>query len=161
MKPYRTSDLHGASKNFRDLVQVVADVQEPGKYVDPTLRLVVAGSREGIPPELVYRAITVWVSKYGKPELILSGKARGVDRLGELWAKNNKVDVLPFPANWDKFGKVAGHIRNEKMAIACSHGLVIHNNSPGSLNIVMHLRKLNKPIIEVVRHANGSFDIKL
>lgn len=47
---------------------------------------------------------------------IVSGKARGADHLGELWAEESKVAVASFPADWDKHGKAAGHIRNREMA---------------------------------------------
>jgi hypothetical protein len=47
---------------------------------------------------------------------VVSGGAKGVDKLGEDWANFIKVPVKLFPAQWDKYGKVAGPMRNEKMA---------------------------------------------
>lgn len=47
---------------------------------------------------------------------VVSGTANGVDKLGEKWAYSNDVPVKRFPADWDKYGTVAGYIRNEKMA---------------------------------------------
>lgn len=47
---------------------------------------------------------------------IVSGTARGADTLGELWATRNNVKITKFPAEWDKYGKSAGYIRNELMA---------------------------------------------
>lgn len=47
---------------------------------------------------------------------IVSGKARGADSLGEKYAKEKSYSIKEFPANWDKFGKRAGYIRNEEMA---------------------------------------------
>jgi hypothetical protein len=47
---------------------------------------------------------------------ILSGKARGADLLGERYAKENLLEVLEFPADWETFGKRAGFKRNEEMA---------------------------------------------
>jgi len=44
---------------------------------------------------------------------IVSGAARGADKMGEEWAKRNKIETLIFPANWEKYGKRAGYIRNE------------------------------------------------
>lgn len=160
MKSFRASDLHGSGKNFRDLVHVLADMQEPQKYVRPDLRLVVAGSREGIPPQLVYKAIEVWISKYGKPHQILSGTQRGVDKVGEAWAKAHGIEVVPFPPNWKKYDKGAGPIRNEKMAIECSHGIVVHSGTSGSMNMAENLRKYKKPILEVVVKPDGTFDIR-
>lgn len=45
--------------------------------------------------------------------IIVSGGARGADSMGEQWAKSNSFQTLIFPANWDKYGKRAGFLRNE------------------------------------------------
>lgn len=50
------------------------------------------------------------------PTLIISGRARGVDRKGEDWAKENNVPILKMPADWQKYKKAAGPIRNTQMA---------------------------------------------
>lgn len=47
---------------------------------------------------------------------VVSGCARGVDTLGELWAIANGIPVRRFPADWTKYGKSAGFIRNQEMA---------------------------------------------
>lgn len=47
---------------------------------------------------------------------IVSGNARGADKLGERYAKEHNLPVKLFPANWDKYGKSAGYLRNQEMA---------------------------------------------
>lgn len=47
---------------------------------------------------------------------VVSGKAKGVDTLGEQWATKNGLPIEAFPANWDEYGKSAGPIRNKEMA---------------------------------------------
>lgn len=47
---------------------------------------------------------------------IVSGKARGADSLGEAFAREFDYDVVEFPADWNKYGKSAGPIRNREMA---------------------------------------------
>jgi|TARA_Y100000034_G_scaffold129685_1_gene186623 hypothetical protein len=54
---------------------------------------------------------------------VVSGTARGADRLGEKWADDNGMPIFRMPANWDQYGKAAGYIRNEEMA-KCSDALV-------------------------------------
>lgn len=49
-------------------------------------------------------------------DMVVSGRAAGVDSLGERWAENHGVSVKPFPADWDKHRKAAGPIRNRQMA---------------------------------------------
>ena len=48
---------------------------------------------------------------------VVSGVAKGVDKLGETWAKLEGIKVTPFPADWKKYGLSAGYKRNEKMAL--------------------------------------------
>lgn len=46
---------------------------------------------------------------------IVSGHCEGADQLGELYAKNHGLPCKVFPAQWKKFGKAAGPIRNSEM----------------------------------------------
>jgi len=47
---------------------------------------------------------------------VISGTAKGADTCGEQWAERKGILVKRFPADWDKFGKTAGIIRNGEMA---------------------------------------------
>jgi hypothetical protein len=47
---------------------------------------------------------------------IISGTARGADRLGEQFAEEFALLLKQFPADWNTYGKRAGYIRNEQMA---------------------------------------------
>lgn len=47
---------------------------------------------------------------------IVSGGAKGIDSLGERWAKNNDIPIKRFVADWEQYGKAAGPIRNTLMA---------------------------------------------
>lgn len=49
--------------------------------------------------------------------IIVSGTAKGADKLGERYAQNKGFKIAQFPADWDKFGKSAGYKRNEQMAL--------------------------------------------
>ena len=47
---------------------------------------------------------------------VVSGKAAGADRLGEMYAKDFKKELAEFPADWATHGKKAGILRNIQMA---------------------------------------------
>jgi len=47
---------------------------------------------------------------------VISGTAAGVDVHGERWAEEQGIPVEKYPADWNKHGKSAGHIRNAEMA---------------------------------------------
>lgn len=46
---------------------------------------------------------------------IISGGARGVDSLAERYARERNYGLKIFPADWDRYGKQAGYIRNDEM----------------------------------------------
>ena len=48
---------------------------------------------------------------------IVSGGAKGADSLGERYAREHGYKLKRFPANWDRYGKSAGIIRNKEMAL--------------------------------------------
>jgi hypothetical protein len=47
---------------------------------------------------------------------IVSGMAKGADKLGERYAKEKNLGLKYFPAQWDKIGNTAGYVRNIEMA---------------------------------------------
>lgn len=77
------------------------------------MKTIIAGSRDIDDLHLVRDAVRR--SGFDVSEVV-SGRARGVDRVGEEWAFLNDIPVRLFPANWDVHGKAAGAIRNAEMA---------------------------------------------
>lgn len=77
------------------------------------MRTIIAGSRGIVLFEILERAIQKAPFEI---TTVISGGARGVDRMGEKWAKKNKIPLEIFPADWVKHGKGAGYIRNRLMA---------------------------------------------
>jgi hypothetical protein len=47
--------------------------------------------------------------------IIIEGEARGADKIAGEEASKLGFNVLRFPANWDKYGKAAGVLRNRQM----------------------------------------------
>jgi hypothetical protein len=76
------------------------------------MKTIIAGSREGFTIKDVRKACKD--SGFTITEVV-SGAARGVDRLGEQWAKENNVPIKQFFPDWDGLGKKAGHVRNREM----------------------------------------------
>lgn len=48
-------------------------------------------------------------------ECVINGGADGADYQARFWAIRNKVEVITEPADWEKHGRAAGPIRNERM----------------------------------------------
>lgn len=89
------------------------------------IRVIVAGTRD-TPDNVARKALRAGFDRqalHGEIEAIATGESGAVDRLGRVWADHNGVAYVPFPADWDKFGKFAGPERNERMARwAAGHG---------------------------------------
>lgn len=117
------------------------------------MKLIIAGSRTidlsiGDFDEYFYRFN---LSVDPEDTEIISGTAKGVDIAGERYAKERSLPVHRFPADWGKYGKGAGHIRNKQMAEYADALLLIWDGkSKGSYNMKMTMLKLNKPVYEVV-----------
>lgn len=60
-----------------------------------------------------------------KPTLIIEGGASGADTLAWKWSKRNSVQRSTYKAEWDRNGKGAGPIRNQKMLDEGKPDLVI------------------------------------
>lgn len=71
------------------------------------MRLAIIGSRTF--NRYDFFALTLGTAR---PSLIVSGGARGADRFAEVWAKENGIEMLVFPADWQKHGRRAGILRN-------------------------------------------------
>lgn len=85
---------------------------------------------------------------------IVSGHCQGADMLGERYAKENGCALRVFPAEWKKYGKVAGPIRNKQMVdyiATAEERLVVAFVSPkskGTCHTVSLARKIDIPVIE-------------
>lgn len=55
----------------------------------------------------------------GKEVEVISGGARGADKLGEQFAKEKGYGLTVFKAEWDKYGKSAGFRRNVDIIKNC------------------------------------------
>lgn len=97
-------------------------------------KVIVAGSRGFTDYDLLCAKLDRMLSKVTTREIIIvSGTARGADQMGEQYAKDRGYRCLRLPADWQKFGKRAGYMRNEDMArIADAAVLFWDGKSPGT-----------------------------
>lgn len=78
------------------------------------MRVIVAGGRD-FKDYAMLRACLEFTLE--PDDEIVSGTAKGADTLGERYAKEYDVPLHKFPAEWDKYGRAAGPIRNKQMAV--------------------------------------------
>ncbi|MBQ8302824.1 MAG: DUF2493 domain-containing protein [Clostridia bacterium] len=80
------------------------------------LRIIIAGSRDFDDYKYLSDTLDAFIKEHPDRDIVVvSGMARGADKLGEKYALERKYLVRRFPAKWDKLGKAAGYIRNNEM----------------------------------------------
>jgi hypothetical protein len=88
------------------------------------IRVIIAGSRNFNDYKLLRSKLDFLLQNYNLNDIeIVSGTAKGADQLGEMYAKEKGISVKRFPADWDKFGKSAGVMRNKQMAEYATHSV--------------------------------------
>ena len=111
------------------------------------MKLIIAGSRTFTDYQLLCQTLAPEKHRITQ---VITGGARGADRLGIRWAVSHSVRLKGFPADWQRFGKSAGVRRNFQMAQA---GVVLiafwDGQSPGTAHMVQCLRQLGKPVVVI------------
>lgn len=108
------------------------------------MKLAIIGSRDFYNYEFLKTTLEPYKDKI---TLVVSGAARGADKLGEQWANENKIQTLIFPADWDKFGKRAGFIRNEDIIKNAECVIAFWDGkSKGTKHSISLCEKYNKPV---------------
>ena len=79
------------------------------------MKVIIAGGRDFEDYYLLCQKVEKILSRQDEVEIV-SGTAKGADKLGELYAHEHGHQIKRFPADWGSFGKKAGYIRNEEMA---------------------------------------------
>jgi hypothetical protein len=78
---------------------------------------------------------------------VVSGGARGVDACGERWAKDRKIPVKVFEADWEKHGRRAGPIRNRDMA-KYADAVVLFHGGKGTQSMYLEAKALGLTIVD-------------
>ena len=84
----------------------------------PIYKIIIAGGRDFMDYNLLKEKTNkiLQEKKVTHKIVIISGCARGADTLGLRYASENAFDAEEYPADWDKYGKKAGYVRNVEMA---------------------------------------------
>jgi hypothetical protein len=106
------------------------------------MKIVIAGSRNITNTQQVFSKIANGLSKLAsgldcKEITVISGGARGIDTIGEEWAKVVGSPIKRFLPNWNTYGKKAGYLRNKEMIKEADALIAIWDGkSPGTRHII-------------------------
>src|SRR5207245_2649411 len=77
-------------------------------------RIIVCGTKTFVDYKLFSKKMNKLVSKLKNIYLIM-GDSKGVDKMASRWAFEHMWSYRIFGADWNKHGKAAGPIRNQRM----------------------------------------------
>ncbi len=98
------------------------------------MRTIIAGGRDVTHMLYLHEALAKcgWL-----PTVVICGMARGADMLGHEWATNTSTPIEEYYADWEKFGRKAGHIRNAEMRDAAEALIALWDgHSKGTANMI-------------------------
>jgi hypothetical protein len=106
-------------------------------------RLIIAGSRTFTDYPRLCRVADGLLRNITREIVIVSGGARGADALGEQYARARGYRLERYPADWERWGRAAGMMRNHQMVdesgaqalLACWDG-----RSPGTRDAIDYAR---------------------
>lgn len=128
------------------------------------MKIAVVGSREfgnmKFAEKMIMHIFTKEMDYRSDTPILISGGARGIDKLAEKvvndinthMAYSYKIDKVIFQADWDKYGKSAGFIRNKLIIDEADFVLAFWDGeSKGTWHSIDLARKAGKSINIYVR----------
>jgi hypothetical protein len=113
-----------------------------------TCRVIVAGSRGFFDYNLMSRELDKLFNESkefaGNDVKIISGMADGADSLAIRYADERKLTKILFPANWKRFSRVAGFLRNEDMLSVATHLVVFWDGKSSGTHHMIEIAKAKR-----------------
>ena len=111
---WRNHASHGNC--FKLLCEIDKYVEELFGEKKMETRIIIAGSRGFTDYQYLKSKMEQFIKEHPNQRfVIISGTANGADKLGERFAIEKGIELRRFPAEWNKYGKRAGYLRNVQM----------------------------------------------
>lgn len=115
------------------------------------MRTIIAGGRDIVDFRPVLKAIRRAYDQKGiRVDTLICGMAPGVDETGYWYAKMARIPILEFPVTreeWDRLGKKAGIMRNQRMADAADALIAVWDGvSHGTGNMIAEMEERGLPV---------------
>lgn len=121
------------------------------------IKVIIAGTRDFDNYELLKQKMDKILAarvRNNEEIIIVSGTARGADKLGERYARERGYTIKRFPADWDKNGKRAGYIRNEEMAKYADACVCFWDEASRGTKHMIDLATRYKLALRVIKYNN-------
>lgn len=112
-------------------------------------RVLVCGGRRYYDRDRLFSVLDYYQSQQAF-DVVIHGNATGADLLAGQWATARGVPVQAYPAEWDLYGRAAGHIRNAQMIAEGKPTIVVaFPGGPGTTNMKRQAREVRIPVLEI------------
>jgi hypothetical protein len=109
------------------------------------MRVLVCGGRDYTNKRKVWH----WIGNMA-PGVVITGCANGADALAREYARTMNVPLEVFYADWDKHGRAAGPMRNERMLEKGRPNMVLaFPGGMGTRDMVQRAMAAGIPVMEV------------
>lgn len=115
-------------------------------------KVILCGSRDwedAHPIYLTLAGLKAMCEAIGEELVLVHGAARGADSIAGDIGTSLGIRVIPVPAEWDKYGKKAGPIRNQKMLddhdISAVYAFRLPGYSNGTDDMITRAKDAGKP----------------
>ena len=115
------------------------------------MKIIIAGTRDFSDYPLMKEECDRILQEYEDIEIV-SGGARGADKMGEFYAKERGYPVKLFPADWNRLGKSAGYARNKQMAQYADALIAFWDGKSSGTNHMINLAKENNLDVHVIKY---------
>ena len=103
------------------------------------MKLIIAGSRSASLSDADRVRLDAIHAEHHVAEVV-SGGAKGVDEAGEAWAQSRGIEVRVFRADWRRYRRAAGPVRNREMA-AYADAVAVFPGGSGTRNMLTEARR--------------------
>jgi hypothetical protein len=119
--------------------------------------VIVCGGRDFTDAKLLNEALNA-VHAARPISMLVQGEASGADTLAKEWAFRNEMNSIGYRAEWEKHGRGAGPIRNDRMLRTGAPLIVAFEGGRGTRNMKTIADQAGRLVLSVKRNANGSLE---
>lgn len=125
------------------------------------MRVAVTGGRTYSDRKNIFRVLDL-IHEKTPVELLVHGACDGADMVAQEWAMGRGVEVKAYRADWEKHGRAAGPIRNQRMLEeARPQILVVFPGARGTLDCATRARHLKIRIVDGKPGYRSSYNIAI
>lgn len=120
------------------------------------MNIAIVGSRSFNDYKYLTEVMDKVLAKYGRPEQIISGGAKGADTLGEMYADEHNIETCILLPEWEKYGKQAGFLRNIGIIDGCDICIAFWDGASRGTKHDIELCKEKKKHLILANYKSGA-----